>query len=132
MPEGEEYWDYDGLEIVYAEVGDDNIFISVLVISAEDAPDEATGQTFCRALLNSTNKFIRAYRTKPSINPRKCFPAKDFIYDSGNDWFKPPVPELPDPMYKVVDDDDGNKVIIYDHRGKTWTWSEDDWGYIMA
>ena len=55
MPEGRIYWDYDGPEIVYAEVDENNICTGdALVISAEDAPDEATGQTFCRNLLNST------------------------------------------------------------------------------
>ena len=75
-------WDSDIPEIVYVEVDDNNIATGgALVVSAEDAPDEATGQTFCRALLNSTNKFIRAYKTKPSINPRKCFPGQGYIYD---------------------------------------------------
>ena len=29
-------------------------------------------------------------------------------------------------------DDDGNKVMIYDHRGKSWTFDEEGWVYIMA
>ena len=133
MPEGVEYWDYDGPEIVYAEVDDNNITTGDnIVISAEDAPDEATGQTFCRNLLNSTNKFIRAYKTKPSVNPRKCFPATGYTYDPTNDWFKQALPEVPDPIYFEVDDDDGNKVMIYDHRGKSWTFDEEGWVYIMA
>jgi hypothetical protein len=127
-------WDIDVPEIVYAEVDDNNIATGgAMVVSAEDAPDEATGQTFCRNLLNNTNKFIRAYKTKPSINPRKCFPASGHIYDPVNDWFKPPEPtELPDPIALLVDDDDGNKVMLYDYRGKVWTWSEDNWNYILA
>ena len=134
MPEGRIYWDYDGPEIVYAEVDENNICTGdALVISAEDAPDEATGQTFCRNLLNSTNKFIRAYKTKPSVNPRKCFPAGGYVYDPTNDWFKQSEPtELPDPLYLAVEDDAGAKMLIYDHRGKSWTFDEDGWSYIMA
>ena len=60
-------WDSDIPEIVYVEVDDNNIATGgALVVSAEDAPDEATGQTFCRNLLNTTYKYMRAYKTKPS------------------------------------------------------------------
>lgn len=123
------YWDFDGPEICYAEVDDNNIATGDnLVISAEDAPDEATGQTFCRNLLNSTNKFIRAYKTKPSINPRKCFPASGHIYDPVNNWFKPPEPAgLPDPIYLISNDGS----FLFDHRGKSWAWSEEHWQYIL-
>tara|TARA_R110000824_G_scaffold162477_1_gene338147 strand:- start:684 stop:1097 length:414 start_codon:yes stop_codon:yes gene_type:complete len=136
MSEEEEpriYWDFDGPEICYAEVDDNNIVTGDnLVISAEDAPDEATGQTFCRNLLNSTNKFIRAYKTKPSINPRKCFPGEGHIYDPVNDWFKVPVPSLdPDDLYLEVYDDDMNRSMAYDYRGKTFTWDDENWNYIL-
>ena len=126
-------WDIDVPEIVYAEVDDNNIATGgAIVISAEDAPDEATGQTFCRNLFNTTYKYIRVYKTKPSINPRKCSPDQGYIYDPVNDWFKPPEPTgLPDPIYWEVDDDDGNKVMMYDYRGKSWAWSEEHWQYIL-
>lgn len=125
-------WDSDIPEIVYVEVDDNNIATGgALVVSAEDAPDEATGQTFCRNLLNTTYKYMRAYKTKPSINPRKCFPGQGYIYDPVNDWFKSPVPGLPDPVYLEVDDEEGNKVMMYDHRGKSWVWSEEHWQYIL-
>ena len=122
------YWDFDGPEIVYAQVDDNNIATGdALVVSAEDAPNEATGQTFCRNLLNSTDKFIRAYKTKPSINPRKCFPASGHSYDPVNDWFKPPEPTGPPNPQRI----EVNHVVLYDNTGKSWVRSEDVWDYIL-
>ena len=107
-------WDFDVDEIVYVEVGDDNIVLdSALVISAEDAPDEATGQIFCMNLLNSTNRYIRVYKTKLSISPRKIFPKGGDTYDPITGYFK------------------SSKPLTFE--GKTpisLVWSDSEWNWV--
>ena len=77
----------------FAELGEDNIVLRVIVVSNDDCKDEegneseAVGATFCRDLLGGTWK-----QTSYNGNMRKNYAGIGYRYDSALDAFIPPKP----------------------------------------
>lgn len=77
----------------FAELGEDNIVLRVIVVSNDDCKDaegnesESVGAAFCRNLLGGTWK-----QTSYNGNMRKNYAGIGYKYDSALDAFVPPKP----------------------------------------
>ena len=83
----------------FAKLDENNIVITVLVISDSDAPTEAEGEAFCKNLFKVTNTFKQtSYNTQEGVHLlggtpfRKNFAGIGYEYDSSRDAFIPPKP----------------------------------------
>ena len=114
----------------FAQINDDSIVTNVIVVADSDAPNEAAGIAFCKALLGSDTNWVQTSKTG-SIRHR--YAGIGMKYDSTNDVFYPlsPYPSwvlntsawdweapvaLPDDA--GVDDPDNPTQIV------TYTWDE--------
>lgn len=81
----------------FAELDDTNTVLRVIVVSNEDAPDEAPGTAFCVALLGGTWKQT-SYNTQAGVHAtggtpfRKNYAGVGYTYDDVRDAFLPPSP----------------------------------------
>ena len=77
----------------FAELGENNIVLRVIVVDNKDTSDangvevEEIGTAFCRSLLGGTWK-----QTSYNANFRKNYAGIGFTYDSDRDAFVPPKP----------------------------------------
>ena len=70
----------------FAQIDGDNIVLQVIVVADEDAPDEAAGIAFCKALLGSDTNWVQTSKTG-SIRYR--YAGVGMYYDSARDAFYP-------------------------------------------
>lgn len=106
----------------FAEVDNANKVIRVVVVSNNDAPNEAAGASFCQSLFGGT-----WVQTSFNANIRKNYAGVGFTYDSDRDAFIPPKPYeswiLNDSTCKweapVAKPDDGNQYI-WDEATLSW------------
>jgi len=81
----------------FAELDDNNIVLRVIVVSNDDAPDEAAGIEFCRGLLGGNWKQT-SYNTRAGVHTsggtplRKNYAGVGYCYDEVRDAFIPPSP----------------------------------------
>ena len=81
----------------FAELGENNIVLQVIVVSDADASTEEAGVAFCRNLLGGTWKQT-SYNTRGGVHAlggtpfRKNYAGVGYTYDSGRDAFIPPKP----------------------------------------
>ena len=77
----------------FAEIGENNVVLRVIVVSDSDTSDmhgieqEEIGAEFCRNLLGGTWK-----KTSYNANIRKNYAGMGYTYDSIRDAFIPPKP----------------------------------------
>ena len=73
----------------FAQINDSNIVINVTVVANDDAPNEAAGIAFCKALLgNDTNWVQSSYNN----NIRHRHASVGMVYDSTNNVFREQQP----------------------------------------
>ena len=70
----------------FANIDDNGIVTGVIVVADEDAPDEAAGIAFCKALLGSDTNWVQTSKTG-SIRYR--YAGAGMYYDSARDAFYP-------------------------------------------
>ena len=68
----------------FAQIDSDNIVTQVIVVSNEDAPNEAAGIAFCQELLGADTNWVQ---TSYNDNIRFRYAGTGMKYDSGNDVF---------------------------------------------
>jgi hypothetical protein len=117
----------------FAQVNEDNIVTQVIVVTNEDAPDEATGQTFIASIGLSGEWLQTSYNTWGNAHSlggtplRKNYAGIGFTYDKDRDAFIPPklfnswilnadtcLWEAPTPMPK------DDKVYTWDESTLSW------------
>jgi hypothetical protein len=117
----------------FAQVNEDNIVTQVIVVTNEDAPDEATGQTFIASIGLSGEWLQTSYNTWGNVHAlggmplRKNYAGMGFTYDKDRDAFIPPKPfnswtlnadtclwEAPTPMPK------DDKLYTWDEPTVSW------------
>jgi hypothetical protein len=80
---------------LYAEIGENNVVLNVILIKPEHGNDENDGQAFCQALTESENRFIKGnatFRHFPDNQIRKNPPIPGALYDETRDAFIYPSP----------------------------------------
>jgi hypothetical protein len=120
----------------FAEINDSNIVQRVIVVSNSNAPNEATGIAFCKALLGSDTNWVQ---TSYNNNIRCRYANPGMKYDSTNDVFYPlsPYPswvlntstwewEAPVPLPDDYGLDDADNPTY----GIGYTWNEDTTSWI--
>jgi hypothetical protein len=73
----------------FAQINSDNIVTQVIVVSNDDAPNEAAGIAFCRNLLGADTNWVQ---TSYNNNIRFRYAGTGMKYDSTNDVFYPQSP----------------------------------------
>ena len=68
----------------FAELDDNSIVTRVIVVGNDDAPNEAAGIAFCKALLGSDTNWVQ---TSYNDNIRHRFAGAGMVYDSTSDVF---------------------------------------------
>ena len=68
----------------FAQINDDSIVTTVIVVANSDAPNEAAGIAFCKVLLGSDTNWVQTSKTG-SI--RHNYAGRGMKYDSTNDVF---------------------------------------------
>ena len=68
----------------FAQLDSDSIVTQVIVVSNEDAPNEAAGIAFCQELLGADTNWVQ---TSYNDNIRFRYAGTGMKYDSGNDVF---------------------------------------------
>jgi len=68
----------------FAQIDSDNIVTQVIVVSNEDAPNEAAGIAFCQELLGADTNWVQ---TSYNNNIRFRYAGVGYKYDSANDVF---------------------------------------------
>ena len=115
----------------FANIDDNGIVTSVIVVADSDAPNEAAGIAFCKSLLGSDTNWVQ---TSYNNNIRCRYAGIGMKYDSTNDVFydQQPYPswvlntstwlwEAPVPLPDdATFDNEGNPTEII-----TYTWDED-------
>ena len=119
----------------FAQINDDSIVTTVIVVANSDAPNEAAGIAFCKALLGSGTNWVQ---TSYNDNIRHRYAGAGMKYDSTNDVFydqqpyaswtlntstwewEPPVAVPSDSGY----DDDADPTILVSY---TWDESTTSW-----
>ena len=71
----------------FAQINDSNIVQQVIVVADSDAPNEAAGIAFCKALLGSDTNWVQ---TSFNNNIRVRYAGRGFVYDPVRDAFYPP------------------------------------------
>jgi len=116
----------------FAQLDSNSIVINVIVVADSDAPNEAAGIAFCKALLGLDTNWIQ---TSYNNSIRCRYAGKGIKYDLTNDVFYYHVPPYPSwvlntstwsweapvavPSDVGVDDEDNPTQII------GYTWDED-------
>ena len=119
-----------------AQINDDSIVTTVRVVANSDAPNEAAGIAFCKALLGSGTNWVQ---TSYNDNIRHRYAGAGMKYDSTNDVFydqqpyaswtlntstwewEPPVAVPSDSGYD--DDDDPTILVSYTWDESTTSWA---------
>jgi len=70
----------------FANIDDNGIVTSVIVVADSDAPNEATGIAFCKALLGSDTNWVQ---TSYNNSIRTRYAGIGMYYDSTRDAFYP-------------------------------------------
>jgi hypothetical protein len=112
----------------FAELGENNVVLQVIVVSDNDAPSEEAGANFCRNLLGGTWKQT-SYNTaggqhKLGGTPfRKNYAGIGFTYDSTKDAFIPPKPYAS----WILNEDTclWESPVPYPTDDKPYTWDEE-------
>lgn len=112
----------------FAELGENNVVLQVIVVSDSDAPTEEAGAAFCRGLLGGTWKQT-SYNTSGGQHRnggtpfRKNYAGIGFTYDSTRDAFIPPKPFAS----WVLNEDTclWEAPVVYPNDGKAYTWNEE-------
>ena len=68
----------------FAEINGSNIVTRVIVVGNDDAPNEAAGIAFCKALFGADTNWVQ---TSYNNNIRFRYAGKSSFYDSTNDVF---------------------------------------------
>jgi len=122
----------------FANIDDNSIVTSVIVVADSDAPNETTGIAFCKALLGSDTNWVQTSKTG-SIRHRyagigmKYDPTNDVFYDqqSYSSWtlntstwaWEAPV-AMPSDV-GVDDEDNPTEHVTYD-------WDEDNLAWVKT
>ena len=113
----------------FAEINENNIVTRVIVVGNDDAPNEAAGIAFCKALLGDDTNWVQ---TSYNNNFRCRYAGKSSFYDSTNDVF---YDQQPYPSWTLntstwvweapvaLPDDEGWNDANTQHV--TYTWDED-------
>ena len=110
----------------FAEFDDNNIVLRVIVVSNDDAPDEAAGIEFCRGLLGGNWKQT-SYNTQAGVHTsggtplRKNYAGVGYCYDEVRDAFIPPSPF---PSWIVNDDRGIYEAPVPRPTGADYIWNE--------
>jgi hypothetical protein len=109
----------------FANIGDDNIVVRVIVIDNENAEDpapensEKQGQDFIKNVLNLSGNWKQcSYNSKF----RKQYPGVGFSYDSENDVFISPQPH---PSWSLDSNYDWQPPSPKPEEEGQWEWDED-------
>lgn len=112
----------------FAELGENNVVLQVIVVSDSDSPNEESGAAFCRNLLGGTWKQT-SYNTSGGIHKlggtpfRKNYAGIGYTYDSGRDAFIPPKPFA---SWNLNEDTClWEAPISYPTDGKYYSWDEE-------
>jgi len=116
----------------FAQLDENNIVTQVIVVSNDDAPDEATGVAFCKALFGSdTNWKQTSYNSRANTHLlggtplRKNFAGVGYTYDAGRDAFIPPKVDTP----FVMNESTGRyePPTSPSQKGMVWDLTTHDW-----
>jgi len=120
----------------FAQIDSNNLVTQVIVVADSDAPNEAAGIAFCKALLGSDTNWVQ---TSYNDNIRHRYAGAGMKYDSTNDVFydqqpyaswtlntstwewEPPVAVPSDSGYD--DDDDPTILVSYTWDESTTSWA---------
>ena len=108
----------------FAELGEDNVVLRVIVVSNDDCKDEegneseAVGAEFCRNLLGGTWK-----QTSYNGNMRVRYAGVGYKYDSALDAFIPPKPF---PSWSLNEETADWEAPVARPTEGLWEWSEED------
>tara|TARA_Y100000310_G_scaffold307903_1_gene350460 strand:- start:551 stop:943 length:393 start_codon:yes stop_codon:yes gene_type:complete len=120
----------------FAQIDSNNLVTQVIVVADSDAPNEAAGIAFCKALLGSDTNWVQ---TSYNNNIRHRYAGAGMKYDSTNDVFydqqpyaswtlntstwewEPPVAVPSDSGYD--DDDDPTILVSYTWDESTTSWA---------
>ncbi len=108
----------------FAELGENNVVLRVIVVDNKDTSDEngveveSIGADFCRNLLGGTWK-----KTSYNANIRKNYAGLGYTYDSERDAFVPPRPYAS----WVLNEDTcrWEAPVAYPTDEKLYQWNED-------
>ena len=76
----------------FAELNENNIVTNVVLVSDEDAPNEASGIEYLQNLLGSDKIFKKCMSSETDTVFRKQHPFKNCTYNEANDVFIDPQP----------------------------------------
>ena len=76
------------MALSFAELNDSNVVLRVIVVSETDAPNEATGITFCKSLFGTDT----IWKQSGDIDGRKNRAAMGYTYNDSIDAFVAPKP----------------------------------------
>ena len=119
----------------FAKLTESSIVTDVIVVADSDAPNEAAGIAFCKALLGSDTNWVQ---TSYNDNIRFRYAGVGMVYDSTNDVFYRPNPyaswtlntstwdwdapvALPDDE-GYDDEDDPTEYVSYDWEEASTSW----------
>jgi hypothetical protein len=122
----------------FAQLDKDNVVIQVIVVHNNEAPDEATGITFCQSLYGADTVWKQtSYNTRGGVHYgddnmpdsgiafRKNFAGIGAIYDPIRDAFIPA--QAPHPSWQLNEDSCLYEAPIpYPTDGKRYYWVEAD------
>lgn len=116
----------------FAQLDENNIVTQVIVVSNDDAPDEATGIAFCTAIFGSDTTWKQtSYNTQSNTHRlsgtpfRKNYAGIGYTYDASRDAFIPPKLDTP----FVFDESTYNYVppTSPPQKGMVWSTTTHDW-----
>lgn len=102
-------------EIYFAELDQNNKVIRVIVVSEENALNEAAGIIFCNKLLGGTWK--QTYNT----GKRKNYAGIGYVFDEAKDAFIPPQPYS---SWSLDEDCNWQAPVPMPDDGKIYSWNE--------
>ena len=117
----------------FAEINGSNIVTRVIVVGNDDAPNEAAGIAFCKALLGDDTNWVQ---TSYNNNFRYRYAGKSSFYDSTNDVF---YDQQPYPSWTLntstwvweapvaLPDDEGWNDANTQHVTYTWDEASTSW-----
>jgi len=122
----------------FAEINGSNIVTRVIVVGNDDAPNEAAGIAFCKALLGADTNWVQ---TSYNNNIRFRYAGRGYVYDSTNDVFyipqpypswtlntstwdwEPPVARPSDWEWGVEDGNPPTEYVTYDWGEASVSWT---------
>ena len=108
----------------FAELGEDNIVLRIIVVSNDDCLDaegnesEAVGAEFCRNLLGGTWK-----QTSYNGNMRARYAGVGYTYNSALDAYIVPKPY---PSWSLNEETTDWEAPVTRPSEGTWTWEEEE------